>query len=196
MIQVGKAIVTSDLIEQHFNCDLNKCKGICCVEGVSGAPLEDDEADLLKNIFPVFKKYLSTKSLKAIEEQGLWYIDSDGDKVTPLVDKKECAFVVFQGDIANCAIEKAFFDGLIKFRKPISCHIYPVRLKKYPTYEAVNYHRWEGCKPAVKLGLEKDMYAFAFLRESLERKFGKKWYKELSLVAKQYNKVKIEKKKS
>lgn len=190
MIQIGKTIVSTDLIERRFFCDLDKCKGICCVEGDSGAPLEDEETKILEEIYPIFKKYLSAKNIKAVKEQGIWLIDSDNDKVTPLVDGKECAYVYYDKDIAKCAIERAFYEGLIKFKKPISCHLYPVRTKKFEKFEAVNYHRWEKCKPAVDTGKEKDVRAYQFLKEPLARRYGKNWYKELCLVAEEYSKAK------
>ncbi len=190
MIQIGETLVSTEVIERRFLCDLEKCKGICCVEGSSGAPLEDSETELLAEIYPIFKKYLSKKSIKAVDEQGLWFIDSDGDKVTPLVNGQECAYVYYDKDIAKCAIEKAYFEGLITFRKPISCHLYPIRIDKLKFSDAVNYHRWEMCKCAEKNGVQKDLPAYKFLSEPLERKFGEEWYKELCFVAEEYLKAK------
>jgi hypothetical protein len=156
------------------------------VQGDSGAPLEEDELSLLEEAFPEVKPYLSEQSIRAIEEKGKWQVDADGDKVTTLVDNKECAFVVFEKGVAVCAIEKAFQDGRISFRKPISCHLYPVRLTKYSSYLAVNYHEWEICKPALKFGTKLGVPLFVFLKDALIRKFGDSWYAELELSAREY----------
>ena len=191
MLQIENSLVSLDLIENHFVCSLSKCKGACCVLGDSGAPLEEEELDMLDEAYPHVKPYLKEESIKAIEEHGKWRVDSDGDKVTTLVDGKECAFVVFEKGIAACAIEKAFFDGKTPFRKPVSCHLYPVRLTKYSNYVAVNYHAWDICKPAVKSGSKLGVPLFVFLKEALVRKFGETWYLELELAAREYLKYKL-----
>ena len=190
MLQIGNTLISLDLIEKHFVCNLTRCKGACCVHGDSGAPLEEDELQLLEEAYPQVRPYLRDVSIKTIEEKGKWQIDSDGDKVTTLVDNKECAFVIFEKGIATCAIEKAYNEGKINFRKPVSCHLYPVRLTKYSNYVAVNYHIWEICKPAVKSGTKSGVPLFVFLKDALVRKFGEEWYSELELSAREYLKYK------
>lgn len=190
MLQIGDTLVSLDLIEKHFVCNLVRCKGACCVHGDSGAPLDEDELQMLEDAYPEVKPYLRTESIQAIEKDGLWKVDSDGDKVTTLVDNKECAFVVFEKGVAACGIEKAYLDGKIKFRKPVSCHLYPVRLTKYSSYVAVNYHDWEICKPALTNGSKHGVPLFVFLKEPLIRKFGEEWYQELELSAREFIKYK------
>jgi hypothetical protein len=183
MLQIGNTLISLDVIEKKFCCDLSKCKGICCVDGDSGAPLTDEEVDLIEEEYDNFKSYLRPEAISVIETQGTWVIDIENDKVTPLINNKECAYVIFDGDIAKCGIEKAFFDGKTKFRKPVSCHLYPVRIKQYRDFTAVNYDEWEICKPALRLGMHKNVYVYNFLEESLIRKFGKEWYSELRIAA-------------
>lgn len=190
MLQIGDTLVSLDLVEKHFVCSLSHCKGACCVLGDSGAPLEEEELNLIDEAYPNVISYLRNESIKTIEEKGKWQVDSDGDKVTTLVNNKECVFVVFEKGVATCGIEKAFNDGKINFRKPVSCHLYPVRLTKYSNYVAVNYHSWEVCKPAIKTGNKLGVPLFVFLKEALVRKFGKEWYEELELVAREYLKYK------
>lgn len=190
MLQVGSSLVSLDLIEKQFVCNLSRCKGACCVLGDSGAPLEEDEVGLLESEYDKVKPYLRNISIEAIEKNGKWQVDSDGDKVTTLVDNKECVFVVFEKGVATCAIEKAYFDGKTTFRKPVSCHLYPVRLTKYSNFVAVNYHEWDVCKHAIKLGGKLEQPLFVFLKEALIRKFGKEWYDELELSAREYLKFK------
>jgi hypothetical protein len=183
MLEIGKTIVSLELINAHFTCDLHACKGACCVTGDSGAPLEPREVDILKDIFPVLRSYLSEDSVKSIEKQGTSVIDIEKDTVTPLNDGKECAYVVFENEIAFCAIEKAYLDGVISFRKPVSCHLYPIRIKKYREYDAVNYDRWEICQGAVLLGKSLSTPVFRFTREALIRKYGFEWYDMLKIAA-------------
>lgn len=190
MLQIGNTLVSLDLIEKHFVCNLARCKGACCVQGDSGAPLEEDELHQLDEAYPNVKPYLREISIQAIEKQGKWQVDSDGDKVTTLVDNKECVFVVFDKGVATCGIEKAFNDGKINFRKPVSCHLYPVRLTKYSNYLAVNYHAWDVCRPALKSGSKLGVPLFVFLKDALSRKFGNEWYAELELSAREYLKYK------
>lgn len=191
MLQIGNTLVSLDLIEKKFVCRLTACKGACCVQGDSGAPLEEEELQMLDDAYPHVKPYLREISIKTIEEKGKWQVDSDGDKVTTLVADKECAFVVFEKGVATCGIEKAYNDGKVNFRKPVSCHLYPVRLTKYSTYTAVNYHEWEICKPALKSGSKLGVPLFVFLKDALIRKFGKEWYEELEFSAREYLKYKL-----
>lgn len=193
MIEIDKTIVSRDLLDKKFVCDLKKCKGICCVEGDSGAPIEKDEIELLEkdieNIFP----YLRAEGRKVIEEQGVYVIDWDSEYVTPLINNKECAYAIFDGDIALCGIEKAYLAGATTFRKPISCYLYPVRVKKFNRFDAVNYDRWDICKPAIENGKNLNVPVYQFLETPLKQKYGEKWYEQLSLVAKELNKANPEK---
>jgi len=191
MFQIEDAIVASDIIEENFLCDLSVCKGECCVEGDSGAPLEDREVDILKEILPYVWDDLSPEAQAIINQQGVAYKDRDGDMVTSIVNGKDCVFTYYdENRICKCAIEKAHKEGKIDFYKPISCHLYPIRLQKYKDFIAVNYHRWRVCKAAVVLGNKKGLKIYQFLKEPLIRQFGEDWYNELCLVAEEYNKQK------
>jgi len=182
MIQIGDKIISRELFENHFICDLSACFGNCCVFGDSGAPLENEEADNLSSSTEKLIPYMRKEALRALDEQGAWVIDDDGDKVTPLIGRKECAYVVFEDGIARCAIENAFEDGEISYRKPVSCHLYPIRLTKLGKGIALNYHRWGICEPARTLGKEKGVPVFRFLKDPIQRVYGEAFYKELELV--------------
>lgn len=184
MIKIGDTLVSEDLMEVAFVCELNSCLGACCVEGDSGAPLEADELPILEEIYPIVREYLSPASRGAIRQEGVWVEDGPGDYETPLVDGKECAYVVFDGGKAFCGIEKAYLDGRISFQKPISCHLYPVRIHKLASIEveAVNYESWSICAAACTLGKELQVPLYKFLEAPLTRKFGADWYAELCEV--------------
>jgi hypothetical protein len=180
MIPIGKTLVSDEVISNRFVCDLKKCKGACCIEGESGAPLEKEELKLIEESYPAVKPFLTADGIKAIEEKGLYLIDDDGDFVTPLIGEGgACAFTVFENGIAACGIEKAYNEGKIPFRKPVSCHLYPVRITAYKNYDAVNYHEWEICSPACKLGKKLSVPVFRFVKDALIRKYGQAWYDEL-----------------
>lgn len=183
MIDIDGKVVSLDVIEQKFVCDLNACKGICCVEGESGAPLEEEEVHILEEILDDVKPYMKPDGIAAVEQQGAWVIDSDGDHVTPLVEGRECAYVYFENGMALCAIEKAWKEKKISFRKPISCHLYPIRIKKYRKFEAVNYDKWDVCAPACDCGKKMKVPVYVFVKDALIRKYGKEWYKELQEAA-------------
>lgn len=184
MIAIDNTLVSEDLVKNKFVCDLNKCKGACCVGGDAGAPVAADEYKALEENYEKFKPYLTPKGIKAIEKYGLYVKDTDGDVVTPLVGgDKECAYTVFENGIAACGIEKAFLDGQSDFRKPISCHLYPVRISYFKEYDAVNYHEWEICDPACKLGKSLNVPVYRFLKDALIRKYGNDWYKKLEVAA-------------
>lgn len=191
MIQIGDKIISRELFENHFICDLSACHGNCCIFGDSGAPLESEEADSLSSGIEKLSPYLRKESLRAIDDQGAWVIDDDGDKVTPLIGREECAYVVFEDGIARCAIEKAFEEGEINFRKPASCHLYPIRVSKLGKGIALNYHRWGICEPARILGKEKGLPVFRFLKDPIQRVYGEAFYKELELVYTELNKETI-----
>ncbi|MFM7014789.1 MAG: DUF3109 family protein [Bacteroidota bacterium] len=184
MIEIGKTLISTELLEEHFVCDLKKCKGECCIAGDYGAPLDKSELKEIDKYYPIVKPLLQERALKSLEEQGLYVKDDEGEWVTPLINEnEECAFTIFEEGIAKCAFEKAYYDGQIPWKKPISCHLYPVRIKKLKNYEALNYDRWSVCAPACKLGKSLKVPVFQFLKESLTRKYGEDWYNELTLVA-------------
>jgi len=183
MIQIDDTVISLDLLEQRFVCDLNTCKGICCVEGDDGAPLEDVEVSIIEDLLPLVWDDLTDKSKALIEKQGVYYIDSDNEPVTSIVDGKECVFTYFdENGICKCAIEKAYREGKTDFYKPISCHLYPVRLQKYESYIAVNIHKWSVCSCARKLGGKLDIPVYKFLKEPLVRAFGDEWFEQLEVV--------------
>lgn len=191
MIQIDDAIVALDIIEENFLCDLSACKGECCVEGEAGAPLEDEEVEIIEKVLPLIWDDLSPKAQQVINEQGVAYKDRDGDMVTSIVNGKDCVFTYYdEKGICKCAIEKAYREGKTDFYKPISCHLYPIRLEKYREFTAVNYHRWRICKAAVLLGNKEGLRIYQFLKEPLVRKFGEAWYNELCIAADEYKKMK------
>ncbi|MDP1799772.1 MAG: DUF3109 family protein [Bacteroidota bacterium] len=186
MIAINKTLISEDLLDKKFVCDLNACKGACCVAGDSGAPLDKDELKVLNSVVDKVKPYMVKKGIKAIEKHGAYVIDGDGDYTTTLVSPgAECAFVFFdEKKIAKCAIEQAYYDGKINWKKPISCHLYPIRITKHKDYDAVNYDKWDVCKPACECGTKLDIPVYKFLKEPLIRKYGKEWFKELEKSAK------------
>lgn len=184
MIEIGKTIVSFDILEEHFLCDLAKCKGACCVEGDSGAPLTDEEAIILEEIYPIVEPYMTQEGKMVIAHQGTSMVDSDGDLVTPLVNNRECAFTYKdERGIVKCSIEKAFLDGKINFRKPVSCHLFPIRITEYKRFDAVNYQELKICKPGRECGRGQQLPLYQFLKEPLIRKYGKEWYEQLSYAA-------------
>ena len=183
MIEHRGTLISEDLFEKRFVCDLNACKGACCVAGESGAPLEKDEQVLLKKLWPKIKPYIPEKGQRAIEAHGVSEVDDDGDLVTTLVEGRgECAFTFFENGVALCGIEKAWKDGAVPFRKPISCHLYPIRVVKLAEHDGLNYHKWPICKPACTCGAKLDVPVFRFLKGALTRAYGKEWYDELEEV--------------
>ena len=184
MIQVQDKIISLDVFEKHFVCDLNACKGAGCVEGDSGAPLLKEEEKILDDIYETVKPYMRNEGIIEIENQGVAVYDADGDLTTTLVNNKECAFVTFENGITKCTIEKAYLDGKTDFKKPISCHLFPIRIKEYRDFDALNYEEIKICEPACKCGSELEVPVYAFLKEPLIRKYGEDWYKELLDVAK------------
>lgn len=187
MLQIQDTLVSLDLIERYFCCDLDTCRGECCVEGDAGAPITQEEKRKLEEVLPVVRDDLSPQALKVIEEQGVSYIDEEGDLVTSIVDGGNCVFTTYApGGMCLCAVEKACREGKIDFLKPASCHLYPVRLTRYPTFTAVNLHRWNICKCAETLGRKKRLRAYKFLERPLTARFGADWYRELALTAEEY----------
>ena len=179
MIQVQDKIISLDVFEKQFLCDLNACKGACCGEGDSGAPLLKEEEKILDEIYEKVKPFMRKEGITEIENQGVAVYDLEGDLTTPLINNRECAFVVEENGINLCSIEKAFLNGKIDFKKPISCHLFPIRIKEYRDFEAVNYEEIKICKPACECGSKLEVPIYAFLKEPLIRKYGEDWYKEL-----------------
>lgn len=184
MIQIEDTIVSLNVVEETFFCDLDSCKGICCVEGDAGAPLEREELSLLNEVLPLVWDDLSPEAQDIIDKQGVAYIDEDGEYVTSIVNGKDCVFTCYDDNgTCMCSIEKAYRNGLTDFYKPISCHLYPIRVANYKKFKAVNYHRWNVCKAATILGKSRNIKVYQFLKEPLIRKFGEDWYKQLEMAA-------------
>lgn len=183
MLQIENTLISIDVVKENFKCDIKKCKGLCCVHGDSGAPLEEYELDILKEIYPVIKPYLRTEGIRTIENDGNYVIDKDKEYVTPIINGKECAYTVFEDGIAKCGIELAFVDKKTDFRKPLSCCLYPIRIKKYSNFDAVNYDRWKICEPARILGTRLNLPVFKFVDDALNIKYGKEWMKKLNKIA-------------
>ncbi|MCB0430357.1 MAG: DUF3109 family protein [Flavobacteriales bacterium] len=186
MIVIDSTLVSEELLETRFHCDLGKCHGECCVQGDAGAPLDASEIPILEEVYDDVKPYMAEKGIAAVDKQGVAVQDNHGEWVTPLVENKECAFVVFEKGIAICAIEKAFRDGKVTFRKPVSCHLYPVRITRSGVYDHLNYHEWDICKPALSCGKKKGMPVFRFVKDALIRKYGEDWYGRLEWAADNY----------
>ncbi len=189
MIEINDTLVSRDLFEKKFACNIMACKGQCCVDGDSGAPLEDDEILTMKKVYPKVKRFMRSEGIKAVKQQGLYVIDYDEDKVTPLVNERECAYAIFENGIALCAFEKAFNEGVISFQKPISCHLYPIRISQLKTHSALNYDTWDICHHARECGKLQNIPVYKFLKQPLIRKYGKEWYKELELIASELEKA-------
>ncbi len=190
MIEIGRTIISNDIFEQRFVCDLLKCKGACCVEGDSGAPLTTEEAEIIQKNYPEIEKYLPEEHKKEIRKQGYSVIDDDNDLVTPLVNKRQCAYSYEdEKGILKCSIEKAFNKGKITFRKPLSCHLFPIRITEYSRFDALNYEELDICKPGRECGKSMKMPLYSFLKGPLIRKYGEEWYHEVELAAEYLNKT-------
>jgi hypothetical protein len=187
MILLENTIVSEDILEKNFICNLSACKGACCIEGDSGAPITQDELEILEAELENIKPYLTAVSLEAIKTQNFWEKDTDGDLVTTCLPTGECNFSLRdEAGMLKCGIEQAYRDGKASIQKPLSCHLYPIRISNVGEFEALNYHRWDICKPACKLGEEHQVAVYQFLKEPLIRKFGADWYNELDEIAKQW----------
>ena len=183
MIEIENKLLSTDLFNKEFVCNLSACKGACCVEGNAGAPVAEDEVKILQSIFPQIKPYLSEKGIGEIERVGT-SVDGIGEKETPIIDGKECAYTVFEKDgKAKCGIEQAYNDGVVDWRKPMSCHLYPIRIAKYSSFDALNYDKWSICSPACTLGEELKVPVYRFLRELLIRKYGTEFYEKIEIAA-------------
>ncbi len=180
MLEIQDTLVTLDLAEEYFCCDLDKCLGACCIEGDAGAPVSLEEIGKLEEVFPEVKADMLPRAVEEVEENGVAYPDADGEMVTTLLDGANCAFCTFaKGGVCLCAIDKAYREGRVAWRKPSSCALYPVRIKQYPTFTAVNYHRWSICRDAIANGRKLGIRLYQFLEGPLTERFGQEWYAEL-----------------
>lgn len=187
MFQIQDTLVSEEILDEDFTCNLSACKGECCVAGEAGAPVEEHEKETLEKIYPKIKSGLRPEGQKAIEEQGTYVISDFEGLETPLVNGKECAYVTFnEKGVALCGIEKAYREGKTDFKKPISCELYPVRVQKLSKFQAVNYHQWDICSPACTLGKALQAPVYQFTKTALIKKFGQDWYDELEKVAELY----------
>lgn len=180
MIQIDDTIISIDCLSEKFCCDLEACKGACCIEGDAGAPVELEEVAQLEEALPVVWNELSAAAQAVIDRQGVVYTDEDGDLVTSIVHGKDCVFTCYDScGNCFCALEKAYREGRSSFYKPASCHLYPIRIKKIGDMTALNYHRWDVCRMAVEKGRQLNLPVYRFLKEPLVRRFGEAWYQEL-----------------
>jgi len=186
MLQINDTIISFDLFDQYFVCNLTQCKGACCIEGEAGAPLKKDEISEIEDILPIIWNDLSEKARKLIDSQGVFYIDPEGEPVASIINGRECVFAYIDEEgNCKCVIEKAFHEGKTDFQKPISCHLYPIRVQRYNDFQAVNYNKWKICKCARVLGNELKIPLYQFLKEPLIRRFGADWYEQVDFFAKQ-----------
>ena len=188
LVEIGDKVVSTQVFERKFVCDLNACKGACCIEGDAGAPLTFEEVSILEDDLESIKPYMREEGIKAVEEQGVFYMDRDNEPVTTLVNGAECAFVFFDEEgITKCAVEQAHRDGKTDFKKPISCHLYPIRVKQFNEFKALNYDTWSICSDACTLGEKLGVPVFQFLKEPIIRAFGEEFFTELEVVNKELN---------
>ncbi|MGY5353017.1 DUF3109 family protein [Wenyingzhuangia sp. IMCC45533] len=191
MFQIGKTIVSEDVLQKDFVCNISACKGECCVAGDAGAPVLEEEIDKLNEVYPKIKHTLRARGVEEIEKHGTYSTNEFGEHETTLVNDKECAFVTFdKNGITSCGIEQAYNKGIIDWKKPISCHLYPVRVQDYSEFAAVNYHHWDICDDACTLGNELKVPVYKFLKNALILRFGENWYMELEKVAEEWKKQK------
>ena len=180
MIEIDDKIVSLDLLRECFVCDLGKCRGICCVEGNAGAPLDIDEVDTLEEEYENYKPYMKPEGIEAIERQGFMVVDDDGDYCIPLINDAECAYSFEENGVTFCAIERAYREGKCAFYKPISCHLYPIRLVNFSNGSVgLNYHRWSVCRDAVECGRKLGVPVYKALKEPIIRRFGEEFYTAL-----------------
>jgi len=185
MLQIDDTIISLALFEEKFVCNIEKCKGICCIEGDAGAPLTDEEVRLIEELLPTVWNELTPQAQEVINKQGVSYIDEEGEPVTSIIGNGECVFTYFdEKGVCGCVFERAYNDGRIAWKKPISCHLYPVRLQKIHDFTAVNYHHWSVCDCARLLGKQKGVPLYRFLKEPLVRRFGEKWWGQLDIAYK------------
>lgn len=193
MIEIGDTLVSTEIFDKKFVCDLERCKGACCIEGDDGAPLEEEEISTIEDLLPEIMPYMTKEGIEVVNREGVFYMDRFNEPVTSLKKDKACVFVTEQNGMYKCAIEMAYEDNEIEFKKPISCHLYPIRLKKIQDLTALNYNKWDICADACALGESLNVEVFKFLREPIITKFGVDYYKELEQTYQEYLKYKNEK---
>lgn len=187
MFQIQNTLVSLDLAEEFFCCDLEACKGECCIEGDAGAPVTDMECNEIRKVLPIIEKDMAPRAIELVNEQGVSYVDEEGDLVTTILDGKNCAFTCYgPSGICLCALEGAYRRGETTWKKPISCALYPVRVTEYEKFTAVNYHKWNICKAARVKGKREGIRLYQFLKGPLTDRFGKDWYDELVLCCEAY----------
>jgi len=187
MLQIQDKLVSLDLIDHFFCCDLDSCHGKCCIEGDAGAPITLEEFEKISSLVTVIEDYITPSAREVIKKQGVGYYDQDGELVTSIVDGRDCVFTTYApGNKCLCALEKAYREGKTDFCKPASCALYPIRLKQFPTFTAVNLHKWDICACAETAGKKNGIRAYQFLREPLIKQFGEEWYDELDFTAQEY----------
>ncbi|MBT8218968.1 MAG: DUF3109 family protein [Bacteroidia bacterium] len=183
MIIIRDKLINVDIFSDEFHCNLEACKGACCWEGDFGAPLDTDELDILEKEYLNIRPFISAKGQAKMDKTGTHaYYPEDKIIGTPLLENAACAFMIYnESGIAGCGIEKAYLAGKTKFRKPISCHLYPIRVEKDHStgFEVLKYDRWEICSAACVKGIENNIKVFQFCSEALIRKYGEEWYDEL-----------------
>lgn len=189
MFLIQDTLVSLDILEKEFCCDLDTCRGCCCIEGDAGAPLEDDEEQQIQQILPFLLPDMTPEARSVVETQGISYIDPSGERVTSIVNDKDCVFArTDHNGWCYCLIEKAYRAGRIDFKKPISCHLYPIRLTRVGDTVGLEYHRWDICHCARKKGKQLHLPIYVFLKEPLIRRFGQAWYDEVCLTAQEWKK--------
>ncbi|MFM6935620.1 MAG: DUF3109 family protein [Flavobacteriales bacterium] len=186
LVEIADKIISTEIFERKFVCDLNACKGACCVEGDGGAPLTMEEVEIIEKNYEVISKFMRPEGIANVQEKGVYYIDEEDHPATTLVNGQECSFVYFdESGITKCAIEKAYLEKEIDFKKPISCHLYPIRVKQFNDLTALNYEEWHICKPACSCGEQLNVPVYKFLKEPLIRAFGPDFYQELEDIEKE-----------
>lgn len=186
LVEIDDKIVSTDLFSKKFVCDLSRCKGACCVKGSGGAPLTEKEVELIEENLEAIKPFMSDEGIKTVKNEGVYYLDEDDAPATKLIDKKECCFVYFdKSNTAKCSIETAYKAGKIKFNKPQSCHLYPIRIKEFNEFTAINYEVWDICDAACSLGKSLQVPVYKFLKEPITRVFGVSFFEELSKIDKE-----------
>ena len=189
MFLIQNTLISLDVLEKEFCCDLDTCRGCCCIEGDAGCPVTDEELQQIEQLLPLLLPEMTKEAREVVAKQGISYLDPSGERVTSIVNDKDCIFArTDHNGWCYCLIEKAYNAGKIGFKKPISCHLYPIRLTKVGNYTGVEYHRWDICHCARQLGKKKHIPLYQFLREPLIRRFGEAWYAELELTANEWKK--------
>ena len=190
LIEIHDKIISTQIFDRKFVCDLNACRGACCIKGDAGAPLEEEEANILEENIDKIKPFMRKEGIEEVDKTGVFYIDQENDMAATLVNEKECAFVFFdEKGITKCAIEKAQSEGVIDFKKPLSCHLYPIRVTRFNDFTALNYNHWDICEPACSCGEKFNVPVYKFLRDPLIRAFGSTFYEELEIVNSELKKI-------